>query len=94
MTAPAQKSLGQIAYEASYESQLEGARWKWEMLAPRSMADYERIANAVALECAQICLERARHYLEQAQGGDTSGAFDHKHHAALECAAVIREVLR
>lgn len=89
MTAPTQKSLGQIAWEVD----TEGYGYEWSDVEPQYKADWERIAAAVALQCAQICIDLAADHMRQAQGGDNTGASDYRQEAALECATAIREAI-
>lgn len=88
MTAP--KTFGQIAYEANNPVE----RFPWHALHDANQRVWERIATAVTLECSRICTEVAAEHMRQAQGGDTSGASDHRQQAALECAAAIRQALK
>ncbi len=91
MTAPAQKSLGQIAWETAHEGY--GVGWD-EDHSPAGKAQWERIANAVALECARICIALAEDHMEQAVGGYHTGASDYRQQAALECAEEIRKAIK
>ncbi len=49
MTAPTQKSLGQIAWEVD----TEGYGYEWSEVEPQYKADWERIASAVAAAHSQ-----------------------------------------
>ncbi|MFV0673616.1 hypothetical protein [Variovorax sp. tm] len=53
----------------------------------------ERAAKKEREGCAKLCDEQSDFYMEQARGGDQSGASDHKACAAVECADAIRSTL-
>lgn len=78
-----QKSLGQIAFEASYY----GAYRVWCDHPPVYRGAWERIAAAVAEECAKLC--EAEHLIEPCKGEDEAyeRAIDH-------CAAAIRDAIK
>lgn len=90
MTAP--KTFGQIAYEA-HETARGVTTFPWGALHALEHEFWEDIGASVALECSRICTEIAAEHMRQAQGGDNTGASDHRQQAALECAEAIREAI-
>lgn len=83
------KTLGQIAFEASDDETYRD----WIEIFPQHRNEWERIGASVALECSRICTEIAAEHMRQAQGGDNTGASDHRQQAAIECAEAIREAI-
>lgn len=86
------KSLGQILYENGIGSPLLTTHMRWEVLPDHCREDAQKMAIAVAEECAKVCDENADYFGQLARGGDDTGASDHMFAASRDCASDIREL--